>query len=600
MKVIGLFSSHDSNVAVSVDGEIKVVLELERMTGVRYYCSPQSKKNFTSDWSKAISLVTEFTGIQHFDVCVSNWFGRAQFNIMKTLIDAERWVEFDHHKCHASLGFYGSPFNSALVISSDAAGNITAFETFSATRENGLVSLKKPSTHYGLTFIQIATMLEEVTGPNFWDQDNLDFMPEGPTGGAVSDGDFARFLVLPGKKMGYAALGKPRQGWFECMEELYKGAFFSQQISYTLLNRLQLDEFPINDSSVARDVAATSQYWFTKKHCNKISEQLDRYLSDPNNPAIDGIVLTGGCALNVFFNQVVVEKFGLPVHVPCAPNDCGISAGACWLIEPPKKFKDLMYTGLPLFDHDEIDAIAKERNARKVTVSEIADLLMQRHIIGVVRGRAEFGPRALGHRSLLAYPDQPEQLTRVNRLKGRQFYRPACPSVTEQSAVKIFKGRKESDRFVSHEDGLDLFDSDERFCKTTSPTEGCCQFPDETRPDNFLPRSPYMSFAPTMRDECRNMFPAVCHFDNTARLQTVSKESEPWFHSLLQEIGQRNGGYEILINTSFNVKGKPILNELKTALEIMDNEPDGLLPYVVCEDWLFTRKDGITNGLMKH
>jgi carbamoyltransferase len=101
-----------------------------------------------------------------------------------------------------------------------------------------------------------------------------------------------------------------------------------------------------------------------------------------------------------------------------------------------------------------------------------------------------------------------------------------------------------------------------------------------------------MSLAPVVRNETLRRFPALAHFDGTARLQSVSKDDEPWIHSLLLAVGKVTG-LAALINTSFNTRGKPIVNTLKECIEMLDQEPD--LDYVLIEDWLFKKrrlKDG--------
>ena len=99
-------------------------------------------------------------------------------------------------------------------------------------------------------------------------------------------------------------------------------------------------------------------------------------------------------------------------------------------------------------------------------------------------------------------------------------------------------------------------------------------------------RSPFMSFAPALRPAAAAALPAVAHFDGTARLQTVSKRNEPWLHALLEAVKARTG-WGVLINTSFNSRGKPILNTLSEALELLRDCED--LDYVLVEDWLFSK-----------
>merc|ERR1712050_272447 len=160
-------------------------------------------------------------------------------------------------------------------------------------------------------------------------------------------------------------------------------------------------------------------------------------------------------------------------------------------------------------------------------------------IIGVVRGRQEFGPRALGHRSLLAVPTSNDIRNRMNRLKHRQWYRPVSPMIADEALAQVF---------------------------------------------GHAVKSPYMTMAPRVLDEVRERFPALAHVDGTARHQSVGENDDPWLHALLLAVGNKTG-LAALINTSFNTKGEPIVNTVRQCLELLDTLED--LDYILIEDWLF-------------
>jgi carbamoyltransferase len=282
---------------------------------------------------------------------------------------------------------------------------------------------------------------------------------------------------------------------------------------------------------------------------------------------VEGIVLTGGCALNVLLNQRIYDS--LPeggngnggasrMYVPPAPNDAGLVVGAVWAISPPLAQQTLQYLGFRLFDLEALDETARRRGAHNLTqlggVEYLAELLAggsawiqepnrkeATPIIAVVRGRQEFGPRALGHRSLLAAPISSNMRDRLNRLKDRRWYRPVAPMVSEEALRQVF-GRRV--------------------------------------------KSPYMTMAPRVLEDVRARYPALAHVDGTARHQSVGEEDEPWVHSLLLAVG-RQTGLAALINTSFNSKGQPIVNRISECLEMLDELMD--LDYVLIEDWLFRK-----------
>merc|ERR1712217_949626 len=127
----------------------------------------------------------------------------------------------------------------------------------------------------------------------------------------------------------------------------------------------------------------------------------------------------------------------------------------------------------------------------------------------------------------------------MNRLKFRQWYRPVAPMIADEALEQVF--------------GRDV-------------------------------QSPYMTMAPEVREDVREKFPAIAHVDGTSRHQSVGKKDDGWLHSLLHAVGRKTG-LAVLINTSFNTRGKPIVNTIKESLAMLDELPD--LDYVLIEDWLF-------------
>lgn len=168
----------------------------------------------------------------------------------------------------------------------------------------------------------------------------------------------------------------------------------------------------------------------------------------------------------------------------------------------------------------------------------VAEVLAANGVVAWFQGRSEYGPRALGHRSLLANPSHPDNLNRMNAIKGREQFRPVAPMVLAERAAEIFDGP--------------------------------------------LP-SPYMLFTHRVRPEWRHRIAAAVHVDGSARAQTVDAETEPLVHRLLQGVEARTG-VPVLINTSLNTAGRPMVDDPRDALECFGSAPVDLLaigPFLV-------------------
>jgi carbamoyltransferase len=222
------------------------------------------------------------------------------------------------------------------------------------------------------------------------------------------------------------------------------------------------------------------------------------------------------------------------VWIQPASGDDGIAIGCAFyghlqVQKNPRSFvMEHAYLGRSYSDTDVEGALSKGL-ARMETASrrsddicaEAAKLLADGNVLGWFQGRSEFGPRALGNRSLLADPRSPEMKDTLNsRVKHRQAFRPFAPIVLEERAAEIFEGPGDS---------------------------------------------PYMLMAKSVRPEWRDRIPAIVHVDGTARVQTVRKETNERLHRLLTEF-EALTGVPVLINTSFNLRGEPIVCAPKDAI----------------------------------
>jgi carbamoyltransferase len=258
------------------------------------------------------------------------------------------------------------------------------------------------------------------------------------------------------------------------------------------------------------------------------------------------LTIAGGVGLNCVANsRLWAEGPYEHVWVQPAAGDAGTALGAALLTASSLGDPVVPMTTAalgPSWDDEEIEQVlvkARVPFSRPTDLAAaVAGRLSTGAIVGWYEGRSEFGPRALGHRSLLADPRDRSNLERLNDVKGREQFRPVAPIVLAERAGEIFDGP--------------------------------------------LP-SPYMLFVHRVREDWRHRIPAVVHVDGTARAQTVDRAEEPRIAALLDAFGARTG-VPVLVNTSFNTAGRPMVDSPNDALELFGSAPLELLvlgPFVV-------------------
>jgi len=265
------------------------------------------------------------------------------------------------------------------------------------------------------------------------------------------------------------------------------------------------------------------------------------------------LALAGGVALNCVANSRLAAESGFrELWVQPAAGDAGTALGGAlelsWAAGEPTE----AFPGADLgrgWSDDEIEATlqtAQVAYRRSDDVAEeVAAALADNAIVAWYQGRSEFGPRALGHRSLLAHPGPAANLERLNDVKGREQFRPVAPMVLLDRARQIF---------------------------SRGPVP-----------------SPYMLFVHDVAPEWRDRIPAVVHVDGTARIQTVDPADDPLLARMLGAF-ERRTGLPVVVNTSLNTAGRPMVDSPRDALECFGSGPVGLLaigPFVVHRRWAF-------------
>jgi carbamoyltransferase len=416
-----------------------------------------------------------------------------------------------HHVAHAASASLASPYPTSSVLVLDGRGESTSH--LGGHYEDGeLTVLASQSLPHSL-----GLLYEEVT-------EHLGFLR--------SSDEF--------KVMALASYGLPRFA-AELREAVYAtgdGGFRTQPIEWgSLVKRVRRGEEWTQDHA---DLAASVQ------------QRLEEVLLDlvwwlHGRTGDHALTLAGGVALNCVANsRLLAEGPFETIWVQPAAGDSGTALGGALHLARLAGDVTRPMPGADLgrsWTEDEISAwlttaaVPFERPADVADV--VAQTLADNGIVAWFQGRSEFGPRALGHRSLLAHPGHPRNLERLNDVKGREQFRPVAPMVLAERAGEIFG---------------------------TGP----------------LP-SPYMLFVHNVAPGWRDRIPTVVHVDGTARVQTVDRRDEPLVARML-DCFERRTGLPLVVNTSLNTAGRPMVDDPRDALECFGSAPVDLLaigPFVV-------------------
>ena len=433
------------------------------------------------------------------------------------------WAAY-HHKAHASGTFYQSPFTEALVFSFDGGGddgwNIGYHFNKMKQKSEQIETIHFSFNDYGNPYFYLGYFIDDIS--------------------FIQDYGEA-CLTYSGKLMGYCSYGKVINEWVEPIRRYYnkwnregwapvesnRDDFVKELgkeigLEFHHVGKFLPDRTKRIKGDDAKNLIATSQYVFEELHFNEIKPYLDKYKTN--------VCITGGCAMNILYNTRVrdyVKSFGKEMFVAPNSSDCGLATGLVLDHIRPQFPIDMTYDGEEIYDEDSIHSYLIGRNVQRFNINEVVkNICKENFIYGVVQGKAEHGPRALGNRSIICSPKEGMKDILNNKVKHREFFRPFAPIVRLQDVSKYF---------------------------------------------NWEGESRHMNFAATVKEEYKTELASITHADGTARIQTVTEEQNKLMYDLLSEV-EVQGHIPVLLNTSFNVAGKPILNTYKDAFEIYDKE----------------------------
>lgn len=469
-------NSHDAALAVFADEKLVFASHAERFSGkkndrdlnkelvahAKQFGYPNKIYWYEKPFKKTLRQLLAGQGWKRRDNDIEIYMARYE-------IDAP--IEYtDHHYSHAAAGYFTSGFDDACVLVIDAIGE---FETMTIWQGQGKKLKKLWSRSYPHSIGLFYSAMTQRIGlkPN---EDE--------------------FIT-----MGMAAYGLHRDYLHSMMTDFIKD---SEEFKFKKnLHRGCQDWRPDLTIADSFEIAASTQLMYEILFRNALDKA--RSLSKSKN-----LVLMGGCALNCLANRFTGKYFNNTWIMP-NPGDAGSAVGAVLARHPNWSIEPDQFT--PFLGYD---------MGSRVTNETIVDYLETNKICGLARGRAEFGPRALGNRSLLADPRGDTIKDKVNEIKQRQEFRPFGPAILEELVDQYFD-----------------------------------------MPDSWS-NSRYMQVVA----HCRNpeLYPAIVHRDGTSRVQTVPDDGSP-FRKLLEKWYAQTG-CPMLLNTSLNIKGQPMVNNHADAM----------------------------------
>jgi len=461
MRILGINeTTHDASVCVLADGKVLFAGHAERYSKHKndWFTNSDLLEEALSYGRPDRISYYEWRWLKKYRILTKGGFGGGRpFYLDYKPLKGIPTHSFSHHYSHAAAGYYTSNFKDALIVVLDAIGEFTTGSVWLGNdSEIKPISKLKYPVSFGLFYSA-----------------------------------FTDLIGLKANEEEYIMMGMAAYGDSSRYRQKVSEYFPSPSVQKYNFHTGITDWNELIDEQAKFDIAAAAQeiYEF------RLWEFMNEWKKKTGK---DNLVFMGGCALNSKANTMLWKIFK-NVWIMPNPGDAGSSLGAAAALYG----RHVDWTGPYLGTNI----------GRDYPVTKIVNALIKDKVAAVANGRAEYGPRALGNRSILADPRDPDIKNKVNKIKQRELFRPFAPVVMEEHASE-------------------WFDMDYS--------------------------SPYLQYTPRcLKPE---LIPSVVHADGTSRVQTVNKQQHPGLYSVLEKFYKKTGT-PILLNTSLNVKGQPLLND---------------------------------------
>ena len=558
--VLGISASHNGAVCLLKGDEIVVAIQEERLSRRKRH------RIFGAQHSLALDYCFNYAGIKPSDLslivlCVQ---GRATAASQDLTLNPYLQVKenntptliIPHHLAHAASAFGTSGFGDSAVLVIDGIGSPA--EDFSDEERNVIINPMEDGWEiislYSASETTITPLEKHVAEGRKWLGTERNRMPHFRSLGGIFSAASVQLFggdLEAGKVMGLAPYGRPVHPPSDFFEIVDGRFVFSDKIPSLFQHG---ERWPAHQREY-EDLACSAQSALEVALLYLVDHLHDLYPSS-------NLCYAGGVALNSVANERIIRESKFKnVYIIPAAEDSGPAIGAAyyglWHLGKKNTRKRLLHDAV---GRSYTPSVAKQAIAEtpaaeimevKDVISEAANLLVEGKIVGWFQGRSELGPRALGQRSILCDPRRPDGKEVLNsRVKHREAFRPFAP-------------------VIPLEDVRDWFEL-----------------------DGINPESAYMLRICLFKEDKKDLVPAVVHIDGTGRFQTVTKEANGPFYDLIKEFGKRTG-VPIVLNTSFNIMGMPIVETPQDALLCFLSTG---IDYCVVEDVIVKKRDTVLLG----
>ncbi len=561
---------HDSSAALLKDGEIICAAQEERFTRKKHdisfplnaidYCLKEAEisvddLDYIGFYEKPFVKLERFLyqHLQYFPksykVFVSKmplWFNE-KLRILKKVKKKLKYkgdvLFIEHHMAHAA-SFLISPFDKAVIFTIDGVGEWTT-TAYGIGEKNNIKLLKEIKFPHSL-----GLLYSTITAYLGFSVNNSEYKVMG----LAPYGDMNKNTNLYYKKL-IKIIDIKEDGSYRLNQKYFSYSYKDKMPSKELCNLLgksirKPDEELTQEH---KDIAAALQL-VTEEVIIKTLNNLHKKLK------IDNLVISGGVGLNSVCNGKILKKTPFKkIWLQPDPGDGGTSVGAAFyvyntILNKPRKYILKNASLGPEFSNKEIKEFLEKNKIKfsefkneKELINKTAKLIFKDNVVGWFQGKMEWGPRALGNRSILSNPTNPKMQEILNlKVKHREKFRPFAPVICEEDALKYFE------------------------CDNPIP-----------------PPTDFMLMVYPIKKQWHKKIPSVTHIDGSGRLQTIRKDQNKMYHNVIKEFGKLSG-IPILVNTSFNIRGEPIVCAPKDAYKCMMGTG---IDYLVAGNFIIKRGD---------